>query len=238
MPTRIEKLQAHAGHLLDAFIQLRERYALLEPMLFNQDVASARGSGSQARGFRILKNSLFLSCAQDIAKLLTDRYETTPSIGNLIRALADDALRAELKDQFAQRRTGYVETENDPEILEVLRQWELLEEVGRREQFDALHLEATQLWARLSTSPLVNGFRTIRDTVTAHTEVRFVADKYQLVDVSALGIKWGDLRVVIKDMQRLVELLGQLIRTAGFAWEVLDAQLEKASSGFWGQPRA
>lgn len=183
-----------------------------------------------------MKNSLFLSCAQDIAKLLTDRYETTPSIWNLVQALADDALRAELKDQFAQRRNAYAEKENDREILEALRQWELLEEVERREQFDALYCEAAHLWVRLSTNPLVDGFRTIRDKVTAHTEVRFVVDKYQFVDVGTLGIKWSDLRKVIEEMQRLVELLGQLIRSAGFAWEALESQLAKTAQEFWATP--
>lgn len=38
MPTQIQKIEAHASHLLDAFITLRERYALLDPMLFDPDV--------------------------------------------------------------------------------------------------------------------------------------------------------------------------------------------------------
>lgn len=205
-------------------------------MLFNESVAKVRGSGRQARGFGVLKNSLFLSCAQDIAKLTLDDDERTPSLANVIRALSDDNLRALLKEQFALRKTPLAQTEDDPEILEALRQWELSEEVGRREQFDALCREATHLWAKLSTSDLIKGFRTIRDKVTAHTEVRFVADKYQFVDVGTLGIKWGDLRTVIGEMQRLVELLGQLVRCAGFAWEALDAQLTKAAQEFWLTP--
>ena len=64
MPTQIKKLEAHASHLLDAFIRLRERYSLLDPMLFDPDVPKARGSGIQARGFLTLRHSLFLSCAQ------------------------------------------------------------------------------------------------------------------------------------------------------------------------------
>ena len=233
MPTQIEKLQAHASHLLDAFIQLRERYALLEPMLFNESVAKERGSGRQARGFLVLKNSLFLSCAQDIAKLTLDDDERTPSLANVICALSDDNLRARLKEQFALRKSPLAETEDDPEVLEALRRWELSEEVERREQFDALYCEATHLWAKLSTSALIKGFRTIRDKVTAHTEVRFVADKYQFVDIGTLGIKWGDLRTVIGEMQRLVEFLGQLVRSAGFAWDALDSQLTKAAQEFW-----
>jgi len=238
MPTQMEKLQAHAAHLLDAFIQLRERYALLEPMLFSEVVSKERGSGKQARGFRILKHSLFLSCSQDIAKLTLDDDERTPSLANLVRALSDDALRAELKETFAVWKIPLVEEETEPEIVEALRRMELREEAQRGDQFDALYCEATALWAKLSTSSTIKGFRTIRDKVSAHTEVRFIVDKYQFVDIGTLGIKWGDLRSIIDEMQRLVELVGLLIRNAGFAWDMLDGQLSKASEGFWATPNA
>lgn len=210
----------------------------MEPLLFNECVVKEWGSGRRARGFKILKNSLFLSCAQDIAKLTVDDDERTPSLSNLIRALADDGLRAELKAQYAYWKSPLVREERDPQILEVIRQWELREKAERLEQFDALYCEAMHLWAKISTSDLIKGFRIIRDKVTAHTEVRWVVDKYQFVDVGALGIKWRDLHVVIADMQRLVELLGLLIRCAGFAWEALDTQLGKAARDFWSDAEA
>jgi len=34
-------------------------------------------------------------------------------------------------------------------------------------------------------------------------------------------------------MQRLVELLGVLIRNAGFVWQMLDDQLDAASKNYW-----
>ena len=34
-------------------------------------------------------------------------------------------------------------------------------------------------------------------------------------------------------MQELVEALGMLIRNAGFAWDMLDEQLNNASKEFW-----
>jgi hypothetical protein len=234
MPTQIEKLQAHAAHLLDAFIQLRERYALLEPMLFNDEVTKERGSGEQARGFRILKHSLFLSCSQDIAKLSLDEDPRTPSLKNLVRALSDETLCAELKKKFTSWKVPLAEEEKEPEIIEALRRMALREEAERQEQFDGLYSEAMELWSKLCTSDVIKGFRTIRDKVSAHTEVHFVADKYQFVDIGTLGIKWGDLRSIINEMQRLVELMGMLIRNSGFAWEMLDDQLSKAGQEFWG----
>ena len=79
----------------------------------------------------------------------------------------------------------------------------------------------------------MNAFLTIRNKVSAHSEVRLAADKYQFVDVSKLGLKWGDLRKTVDTMQRLVELIGLLVRNAGFAWEMLDEQLATASKQYW-----
>lgn len=234
MPTQTEKLEAHASHLLDAFIQLRQRYAILAPMLFDKSVVESHGSGQKARGFNVLKHSLFLSCAQDIAKLTLDDDPRTPSLSNHIRALTDEGLRSILRERFAIWKTPLMEDEKDHEILEALRRMELREETQRRAQFDELYCEAAALWAALSTSSIVKSFRTIRDKVSAHTEVRLVVDKYQFVDISELGIKWGDIKATVDQMQRLVEIIGLLIRNTGFAWDSLDEQLQRASKGFWG----
>lgn len=233
MPTQTEKLEAHASHLLDAFLQLRQTYAILDPMLFDKTVVSIHGSGKRTRGFNVLRHSLFLSCAQDITKLTLDDDPRTPSLSNNIRALTDDVLRNSLREQFAVWTISLAEEETDPEILEALRRMELREETQRRAQFDELYCEATALWAALSTSPTIKSFKTIRDKVSAHTEVRLVADKYQFVDIGTLGIKWGDIRATLEQMQRLVEIIGLLIRNAGFAWDSLDNQLKHASEGFW-----
>jgi hypothetical protein len=233
MPSQIEKLEAHAGHLLDAFIGLREKYAMLEPMLFDPDTNKNRGSREQARGFKILRNSLFLSCAQDIAKLTLDADRRTPSIRNLVAALDDAALLTELEDRYAIWVLPSVEEETDPDIAVALSRMEEQERAERRERFREHVVELREVWAELSTAPSMTGFLTVRDKVSAHTELRFTADKYQLVDIGALGIKWRDLRTSIGLMQRLVELIGLIVRNAGFAWDALDHELSKAAKGFW-----
>ncbi|MHC8343370.1 AbiU2 domain-containing protein [Pseudomonas sp. RT6P73] len=214
-------------------IKLRQRYSILEPMLFDKTVVAKVGSGKRAMGFNILKDSLFLSCAQDIAKLTLDDDPRTPSLNNIIRVLADDALRRTLRDQFVTWEIPLGDDETDSETLEALKRIELREEAQRGAQFDDLYCEATALWSALSTSSTIKSFRTIRDKVSAHTEVRLVVDKYKLVDIGTLGIKWGDIKATLEHMQRLVEISGMLIRNAGFAWESLDAHLKRASVGFW-----
>ena len=179
MPTQIEKLEAHTSHLLDAFIRLRERYSLLDPMLFDPCVPKSRGSGNQARGFLTLRHSLFLSCAQDIAKLTSDSDPRTPSIKSLVTALENLNLCRDLQDRFAHWVTPSVETEADPEIIEALRRIEFREQAERRTQFDEVLIRTRMNWDALSKEAYLSSFLTIRDKVSAHTEVLLVADKYQ-----------------------------------------------------------
>ena len=233
MPSQMEKIEAHASHLLDTFIRLRERYSLLEPMLFQEQVCKLRGSGKQARGFLTLRHSLFLSCAQDIAKLSLDNDKRTPSIKNLMASLDDTALCEMLCERFATWHVPLAEEETDPEILAALRRMELREEVERRTQFDEILSRTRQAWDTFSSAPFLAGFLTIRDKVTAHTEVQHIADKYQFVNIGTLDIKWSDMQKAIDLMQHLVENLNLLIRNAGFAWDMLDEQLSKASNAFW-----
>ena len=238
MPTQSAKLEAHASHLLDAFIRLRERYSLLDPMLFDPDVPKLRGSGFQARGFLTLRHSLFLSCAQDIAKLTLDSDKRTPSIKGLMAALEDDHLCKTFRETFSTWVTPSIEAETDPEIIEALKRMESREQAERRVQFDEVLARARGNWTALSQEPCLTGFLTIRDKVAAHTEILLVADKYQFVDIGALGIKWSDMRRAIESMQTIVEDLGHVIRNAGFAWDMLDEQLTRASKAFWSPPSA
>lgn len=233
MPQRIEKLEAHAGHLLDAFIQLKERYALLHPMLFDEKVVAEHGARQRARGFAILKHSLFLSCVQDIAKLCLDKADRTPSIRKLVAALEDERVQVELRRRFSVWILPLAESEADPEVREALKRIELDEQALRQSQFNDLLSRLFESFRKLETSQAMLGFVTIRDKVSAHTEIQLVADKYQFVDIGELGVKWGDLRQTIDAMQQLVACLGMLIRNASFAWDSLDSQLTGWSEDFW-----
>jgi AbiU2 len=233
MPTQLERVEAHASHLLDGFLLLRERYALLDPMLFSSPVVSANGSGRRARGFRALRHTLFLACAQDIAKLISDADPRAPSIHNIAAALRDDALVATLRARYAVWVVPSIESESDPEIVEALRLLELGERAQRGSEFDAHLRDLLRIASELQGSQTIEAFRTIRDKLTAHTEVRFVADKYRLTDIADLGIKWRDLQTAIASLQRAIELVGMVVRNAGFAWEGLDRQLSRAANDFW-----
>ena len=233
MPSQTARLEALASHLLDGFLQLRQRYALLEPMLFNPDVVKARGSGRQARGFLTLRYSLFLNCVQDVAKYTLDKDHRAPSIYNIVSQLEDSSLLTSLKERYARWQIPLAEEESDPEVIEAIGRMEAREELERAAAFESHYQALLRSWNNLSSMPSVNAFKAIRDKITSHTEVRFVADKYQPVDIGKLGVKWGDLKDAILEMQESVEMIGLIVRNAGFAWDMFERQLIEAANGFW-----
>lgn len=234
MSSQIAKLTAHSSHLLTAFIQLRERYSLLHPMLFDEKVAKQYGSWRQARGYTVLKSSLFLSCCQEIAKLTSDNFDKTPSISKLMTVLQESVLRDQLRDQYCGGRNSYAgDEEAEPELAEVYKRMAVEEAEQNRAEYEQKYAHAAALWAELSQSSKLKSFRNVRDKVTAHTELQFIDGQYRPVDIGLLDIKWGDLKTTIASMQELVEMLGQLIRDAGFAWESLDHMLTEAGNAFW-----
>ncbi|MDQ4146912.1 MAG: hypothetical protein M3120_04345 [Pseudomonadota bacterium] len=238
MPTQIEKLEAYADHLLDGFIGLREKYAMLEPMLFDTKVRNFWDSYAQAWGFTILRYTLFLSCIQDIANLTLDSDPRTPSIRNIACALQDSSLRDQLRERHAVWYSPLAENEHDPEMLAALEKEREREKSKPRTQFDEHYARLVSLWGSLSSSPVLRTFKMLRDKAAAHNEVHLVSGEYRLVDIDTLGIRWKDLKDLketITTMQQVVRVIGFLVRDADFAWDSFDDQLTKAAAGFWRQ---
>lgn len=107
---------------------------MLDPMLFDKDVIRRHGAKNRARGFHILMNSLFLSCAQDIAKLSMDTDDRAPSVQNLMRVLADDSLRKECRTRYANWAITPI-NESDPEVVAALQEMQVKEHTERGDQF-------------------------------------------------------------------------------------------------------
>lgn len=209
---------------------------MLDPMLFDRAVVKEYGAGARAHGFKVLKNTLFLTCTQEIAKLALDADPRSPSIRNIVEALESTPLLHKLREQYAVWHVDPPAGETDPHVLAALAAIDKCEEAQRRNEFDARVAQLRTDWNVLSVSPPLRAFKIIRNKVSAHTDVHLVNGRYELVDIGNLGIRWKDLRVSIEALQQLVELVGHIVRCSSFAWDSLDHQLTKATSGFWGVP--
>ena len=235
MSTQYAKTEANARHLLDGFIALKERYAFLHPMIFDKGLVAARGSGQRGRGFDTLRRSLLLTCIQDIAKFTLDRDRRAPSLANIASSLEDEAFRDDLRERYAV--WGSIRPDEDQfddhTVLEALNKIEARETQTRRIAFDDAYQQFSAQWVALKDSPTLLSSIKVRDKVTAHTEIRFENEQYVPFDISTLGIKYGDIKEMIDQVQDLVRLVGFVVRAAAFDWEGLDDQLSKAAYHFW-----
>lgn len=234
MSTTTAKLKGHAKHLVDEWLALKESYAMLQPTLFDQEVIERYGVGLKSDGFNIIRRVLFLSCAQDIAKLACDGHKRTPSIRNVLGRLEEDALRGKLREEFAIREVLSNEGPTEPYGLFGSTEIEARERQSRRLHFDKAYSEAVSLWKQLSESSALEKFRTIRDKLSAHTEVTRDGFEFRrAVDIGELGIGSDDWQKTIGLIQELVQRIWALVCKVEFPLAAFDFGFSEVSQDFW-----
>ncbi|MFZ5658755.1 MAG: hypothetical protein ACOY5C_02735 [Pseudomonadota bacterium] len=232
---RIRKCEGHTEHLLDLFLRTKEVYAFLEPMLFDQNVVSAFGAGHKVVGFETIRYSLFYTCVQNLAKIKSDNDDHSPSIKGIMSALEDDCLRAHLREKYS---IWYIQIDHHSEdIQKQIRMTEPDKEQERRNQFDEIYIKLLGTWNSLQESAAFNAFKIIRDKLTAHSQLKLVGDEYKLTDLGELGLKWGDLKATLQEVQVIVDSLNLLVRNTSFDFSGKERQLQKSSLAFWNVDR-
>lgn len=229
---QVAKLRAHASRVLDLFRTLRDRFALLKPLAFDADLASRVGDGPRAYAHMVLKDALLESCVQNIAKISSDSDGRTPSLTNIMDALDWATVQAKLRTDYAVPPISTLVTGDSlPAELEAeLRQ----KEADRlAAEFDNAFAQLREDWQRVQADGRIAAFKTWRDKVIAHSELRHADGAYAPVDLATLGLTWGDLEPVIGELQEVVAGVGIVVRGASFAWGMLDEQLNEASTAYW-----
>lgn len=232
MKKEIKKIREHTNLLLGYFIQLKEKFAILKPMVFSKKTVQQFGSEKRGRGFLILREDLLLTCTQEISKLTFDRSEKAPSIVNLVTKLEKPSVVIRLKKDFidAARKPSKQLNPTDKTFEQLFIDRRVQEQEMK---FDELLLEVHSAWKEIESCETFQALKKIRDKVTAHNETRFKDGKYSKVEISEFGLKWGDLETKILQLQEQIERINIIVRNASFAWEMLDEQLASASSDFW-----
>jgi hypothetical protein len=229
---QVAKLRARAEHLLDLFIALRERFAVLRPLAFDEELTERVGGGPPARGRFILQNALLQHCIVDVVKVSVDTSERSPSAANIMSVLAQEEIRQWLRKDFSTVPPP-INVGDDPltpgELEEILEG----ERDELRAKFDQTWERLSERWMGLERDVRLDRFKSWRDKLIAHSDLHRLDGEYRLTDLSKLGLKWGDLGDLIAELQEVVSDIQALTRSAGFAWEMLDEQLEAAATGFW-----
>jgi hypothetical protein len=221
---RIKKLVGQSENLLTFYLNIVRKYAILDPMLFSNDVCENFGTGKAANGYHILKTTLYYNTVQDIANLFYDRGNNNPIILNIFDMLDNEQVIDKLRKSYSF--DGYGDGS-----LEDLH----IQSVDQRTSEFNLH--QTKLFHNITiakTNPDLKNMKKVRDQFTAHLDLQLTEDdEYQYPDVSKYGLAWGTPKKIISELRPIIEQIGFIIRDSGFSWDAFERQNKTLSDGLW-----
>lgn len=231
MEKKIVKIEAYAKCLQEGFVYLRQRFAMLEPMIFDEKFISERSFWDKHVGFHTVRDALIFTCAKDIANICHDGGNRVPSFRSIRRLLSDKNVNivGMLRENYIRGKgwthfldgelTGYVP--ND------------LERISREVEFDTLYTDFVNKSELLLKSKTLEAFIQVRNMVSAHTQVRFINGEYCINEIEDLGLEWDDMKTIIESMQEVVEIVCGLCSITVIDYYALGIQVQRNVSAFW-----
>lgn len=213
----IAKLEAEVEALFDLTIRAYARFIFLRPMLADQDLHDRIGKQAKAIGFRQLRSWLYWSLVQELAKICSDKDPRSPSIIRLTNKLKDVKLRKRLEAKCLK---------NNREMGE--------EPV--RISFNEAYEDFQKRAEEMLSSHSVGGYKTIRDKLISHNELRVSRQSttgYDFFDVKESKLKYGDERRLLETLQVLIDHLLLIVRNVDFSWDSFFRNKEQIVRDFW-----
>jgi len=217
--------------MLTEFLQLKERYALLHPMLFDSRIEFQHQALMKRRGFDTLQRSLFLSCCLDIYKLTLDQ-SSQASMTRCIHDLKNPKLIPLIRAQYIKDELKTCTGSDDPIVAPIEQALVPERTIKFGKDFDKRRVEVIAAWKQILHGGTFALCKTVRHDLVAHTHLGRAA--FEPIDIQKLGIDFSELKPAIDLMQGLIEQLGGLIHGTGFAWDQLERTVTGAADDFWG----
>ena len=227
----ITKLEGHVDHLFTGYLNAVAEYRLVAPMLYDKATTEHFGRGDRAPGYLAIRYALYRHVVQECWKLACDTDKRSPSIVNIIASLRQPGVREILRDRYSHRRIPIADGV-DADTRQILERMEEANDGKRAAEFDALWRHVEDLWAIFLAAPFRKGIATLRDKVTAHTELRLIDGKYERVDLTDT-VKFGDERLFLEGIKDIVTNLILLVRQSSFDWAQFDEYASRSAKAYW-----
>jgi hypothetical protein len=218
MNKRIAKLEGEVEALFDLTIRAYARFIFLRPMMRNQDLLDRIGKQAKGVGFRRLRNWLYWSLVQELAKICSDKDARSPSIASVTFKLKDVRLRKQLEEKYVKKNR------------------EMGEAAELRVAFNQTYSDYEKRAEAVLSSHSVGGYKTIRDKLISHNELRLSPESrtgYDFFDVKQAKLKYGDERKLVETLQLLVDDLLLIVRNVDFSWDSFFRNEERVARDFW-----
>jgi len=231
MEKKIKKIEAYAKCLQEEFVYLRRRFAMLEPMIYDEDFINERSFWNKHVGFHTVRDTLIFACAKDIANICHDGGDRVPSFRSIRRLLSDKNFTV-----LEVLRENYVVRKGLTYFLNgVLTQYvqDYTERTMRSVEFDNLHTYFFGQSESLLKSKNLKSFVKIRNMVSAHTQVRVIDGKYCINEIEDLGLEWDDMKNIIESIQKAVETVSLMCSIDAISLDALKTQAQQSALAFW-----
>src|SRR6266404_577622 len=183
MEEKIAKLEAEVDSLLELTIRANDRYIFLRPMLANRHLNDRVDATRQGRGFDRLRNWLYWALVQELIKICSDNDPRTPCIAKMRAALRDAVTLKALEDKYSKNNR------------------EMADEAELRSEFQRIYRHFEQCSDEILLSNTAAGYKTIRDKLISHNELRKTVEGYSFFDVKVAKIKYGDERLLLETVR-------------------------------------
>jgi hypothetical protein len=212
------------------FLRAYALHLYVRPMMGNAGLIARYGTPERQAGFNELRNALYWTVILELTKICDDRDQRTPSIFNFRDAFRDSRLLEQLEALYAPLRLPQLPGEST-------EKWRLLaeqESAQRRLEFNRRLQETLAACDELLASPVLAGYKTIRNKLIAHNElIPTAAGTYSFFEIQELKLKYGDERRLIELAQKAFDGLNSVVRRASFSWDSFFNPEERDVKGFW-----
>lgn len=186
LPELISKHKAHLSHVTDAYRGLEEKYALLDPMLFDKTLVQKHKN----RGFEVLRQALFFACVVDIVNIVCKKGgNKPPSIEGIASVFCNQEILKSFHDELVNN--------------EAFAGYPWMQEKPSQSFWKNVGVTKTKIDCLLHSSQM-KAFETIRDKRIAHLELKKSGDDYELLDISTLGLQWGDIKIILNEIKIII----------------------------------
>jgi len=217
MKEQIKKLEAEVEALFTLMVRAYGLFAFIKPMMRNKVLLRRIESERKGEGFELLRNWLYWALVLELNKICSDDDERAPSLKGITKKLEDVHLRKQLENKYANNHR--------------------FEEAVLRAEFNRLYSKYLQRAKKLLSSQSVGGYKTIRDKLISHNELRLSQEGptgYDFYDVKEAKLKYGDESRLLSKLEGLVKLLLMIVRRGGgFEWGKSVRIEEQAARKFW-----
>ena len=184
-------------------------------MLDNKTLIDRIESENKGVGFTQLRSWLYWGLVLELSKLCRDSDERSPSIHAIRNKLTndDDTLLQALEDKYAKNN------------------W-VADEATLRAEFQSIWKRFEKAADEMLIGRVAGGYRTIRDKLIAHNELR---KDGQFHDVKDKGLKYGDEHALLRTLRELVTDLATIVqnKNVGSAWNTCDQWDDEIATTFW-----